>query len=289
MINLYPKLESRDNYRNNEFYKKSISLINDFCNVFLDGKPERLTTFCFDKLEGNIKFGIPEIMKNDNNWSFDCDDTALARSIYCVLWGYIFDLNEEDIGTGKDYRGDTINSFNTVLGSGKNGIFAHRAQLYNLDCDIKRWKNALSFNWVYHTLGNFILLPNLAKINTKRASSSLKDYFDSFLIEISNYRNNRSYNGSLQKIQQNKFYFSPNAMQLLKKEFFLKYYFDEREKPIQYFNIVPKERRRKYFTPENYTKLFDEYISKSEKVIEYRAKKMIDIIKEELLIYNRNL
>lgn len=91
-----------------------------------------LKDFCFAKLKG------ADWKEYRGPGSFDCDNTRLARAIYVLLWGgegNIFPkLTMENVGTGKEFRGDTMNSFNTVLDIKDK----------NVSQDIKDWveKNA---------------------------------------------------------------------------------------------------------------------------------------------------
>lgn len=54
------------------------NLVKEFINDELDGDISDLASYNFSKLEGDLKFG------NQRGY-FDCDDTLLARAIYCVF------------------------------------------------------------------------------------------------------------------------------------------------------------------------------------------------------------
>lgn len=292
---------SKEEYRKTLYYGESILLINDFINDILDGEINRLKAYCFDDLKGNIKYSYPKC-KNIGEWVFDCDDTALARAIYCVIWGHIFELKADEIGpyTKAPYRGDTMNSFNTLFGNDKSGLFAYRARFYGLDEDITSWGNIIRFRYQYHTIGNFIILPNIGNINGKRGNfKTFRDYFDLFLLDMYEYKEINKSNSRLKKsFEENPFYreFSMNE---IKEFFFLDEYFED-EKPKEFISISKKSRfkytrskqdrinmeknkkRIDYFSEEEYKKLVDEYITKSEEVIANRADKIIEALKKEL-------
>ena len=62
-------------------------------------------------LENDEKYG--QQPEND----FDADDCQLSRAIYVVVWGDRMPyLNMLSIGRGRSYRGDTMNTFNTIFG-----------------------------------------------------------------------------------------------------------------------------------------------------------------------------
>ncbi|HBI94446.1 MAG TPA: hypothetical protein DDY58_19570 [Terrisporobacter glycolicus] len=295
------KEEFKKKYREEQFYRQSIILINDFINNTLNGEIERLKTYYFDDLKGNLKYSYPKC-ENISGWIFDCDDTVLARAIYCVIWGYIFELKVDNIGpwnkkTGKKiYRGDTMNSFNTLFGNSNSGIFAYRARFYGLDEDIAIWQNIIRFRYKYHTIGNFIVIPNKGNINGVRGRK-LKDYFDLFLLDIYEYKKNNVCKLK-EQFDKNSFYkdFSMNS---IKEIFFLEDYF-KGEIPKEFINTSKdarykitrsKEERIKrekskgkidYFLEEEYKKLVHSYLAKSEQVIDNRADKIIKILKDEL-------
>ena len=161
------------------------NLVNDFVDDYLHGDFDALINFDFAFLEDDKIYGC-------NARSFDCDDTNLTRALCFLLWGDAFPcLSLSDIGTGKKYRGDTINTFNTVLGTylpekqTSKGVLKSEAPP-----EIRSITN--QFHSVYHTIGNFILLPNVAETDTKRAYTlntyrgvAYKDYFDLFLQQLS--------------------------------------------------------------------------------------------------------
>lgn len=298
------KVIAREEYRKTQYYKDSIKLIKEFTDEFLEGNINKLKTFCFENLQGNKKYG--NYGATSGKRSFDCDDTELARSIYCVVWGYIFNIKAEDIGPWNSnktpYRGDTMNSFKTLFGNDKNAGFAYRAKFYGIDEDVKLWKNIMGFKYQYHTIGNFILIPNKGNVNVLRGNFfRFKDYFDLFLLEIQEYKKApyiKYEKGVKWALTQNSFY-TQYSMKEMKEIFYLDDYFDN-EVPKEFIGISKKDRlkitankearinkktnqqRSNYFSEEEYIKLVNEYITKSEIVIANRADKIVEAIKVEL-------
>lgn len=288
--NLYP-METREKYRNNEFYKESIKLIKEFINDTLENDIERLKTYCFKELKTvERKYRHLKI----KNWNFDCDDTALARAIYCVVWGYVFNLKEDEIGphTKSPYRGDTMNSFNTLFGKEKKNGFAPKARTHGLDN--KYMKQIKNFHKNYHTIGNFVLLPNNKNINGGRATFG--DYFDLFLLEIMYIKdiNEQKLKEEQKLVGQDKekrkwfrlrllenTFYKKYSMNQIKNLFFLDDYFNK-EGEVEFIKIPKEIRFKKNKEKDEYKKLVSEFISKSENVIANRSDKIIEVLKLEI-------
>ena len=67
-----------------------------------------MATFELGRLKGDDVYGCPG--RRD-----DSDDTELMRAVYCVVFADAWkNLSMDNLGDGK-LRGDTINSFNTIL------------------------------------------------------------------------------------------------------------------------------------------------------------------------------
>ncbi len=160
----------------------------EFLDKYCKNKLENLMEFDFSALVYNQEFGCP-------NRSFDCDDTNLTRIIFSLLYsGKLSNLTFENIGTGQIYRGDTINTFRTIFGeriSEKHflGIEKYSSDKLLLD-------KVEKFYHKYHTIGNFVLLPNKkfnnTTLNLYRGTNSWRDFFDIFLFELRKCLNNES-------------------------------------------------------------------------------------------------
>ncbi|MBL3647444.1 hypothetical protein [Bacillus sp. RHFS10] len=172
--------------------------MKEFINEELNGELSILASFDFKKLQGDKKFG------SQGFW-FDCDDTKLARAIYCVLWKEKLVVNcVSELIKDKKYRGDTLNSFNTVFGRNEAKVEKILTNIKDPSEKNRFRAKVKGFNKSYHTIGNFVILPNnkiehirltvpekgkyvekldSATINIYRGnpSSKLHDYFDQFL------------------------------------------------------------------------------------------------------------
>ena len=125
-------------------------IVTEFINSkYLHGDINKLISFSFSDLYNDNYFGY-------KNRYFDEDDTDLAKAIMYLIWfDKISDLTFDDIGTGKIYRGDTLNTYNTLFG--KNNQY----EKYITDSFLK--DSILQFKKKYVTLGNFMLKQNKAK------------------------------------------------------------------------------------------------------------------------------
>lgn len=293
----------RNEYEKTSDYRKAIRILGDFTKDILDNDIDNLRTLCFDDL---TKY-VGDII--------DPDMYLIVQAIYIILWGDIYDLTFDKMGSWDwkgtyPYRGDTMNSFGSLFGKEtKNRPFAYRAKYFGADKNPKLWKAIEEFYMTYHKLGNFILIPNRGSIrngiNGARAGfynqdycEGMRDYFDWFLLSIDMYQN---------KVRQGRIDFNNFEMQLQRnpeynplfldisdweKRFFLKDYF-ENGKPKLLFKTqldrrllkttVPDEREsEEFYQDEEYLEILEDYIEKSNKVIEYRTNIMVDVLKEKL-------
>ena len=84
-------------------------LIKDFIDEKLQGNLHRLVNFDLTQLRGDRKYG------SCNGGRFDCDNTALARAIYALVFDDVWeDMNYETLRE-KKYRGDTINTIGNLM------------------------------------------------------------------------------------------------------------------------------------------------------------------------------
>lgn len=183
---------------------KAKNLIQDFITVYLDKDIDNLASFDFCLLEKDKQFGCP-------GRNFDPDDTNLARALYVIIWSDLLpNLNLNDIGTGCLYRGDTLNTFNTLFGKDCKGICKYTN-------DATFLKSVENFKKTCFSIGNFLPLPNKAieigntihTINTYRGTNSWRDYQDKYLLELKKCLENRfDKDSSLSSlIDSNGFYF----------------------------------------------------------------------------------
>ena len=160
-------------------------LVQDFIAERLGGNLNRLKDFNLSSLENDEKYG--QLPGND----FDADDCQLSRAIYVLVWGDKLPfLNMLSLGRGRSYRGDTMNTFNTIFGKeieGTPGCF-RGIEAYNPDEKLRN--RVRQFSRLCPTIGNFIVLPNnflrgIGTINTYRGChEQWHDFFDQYLIAL---------------------------------------------------------------------------------------------------------
>lgn len=293
---------NRTDYEKTEDYKESVKILRDFVEDILDGDIENLRDFDFATLTSYVGHII------------DPDMYLITQAIYIILWGDIYDLTFEKMGTWDwnnkcAFRGDTMNSFGSLFGKEdkrKGRSFAFRAQYYNADQNPRLWEKIIKFSKSYHYMGNFIVIPNRGilrnGINGARAGyynreecEGMRDYFDWFLIAISNYQN-KVKEGDIglskfeMQLQMNPEY-NPAFLPIKEWEdrFFLSPYFKDGE-PVLLFRTPLEERLKvtdpegtdpelSYYKADEYLELLEDFLDKSENVIEYRTHKMIENLK----------
>lgn len=295
-------MDKRD-YEKTIDYKKSVEILRGFVRDVLGGNIEKLKDFDFTDLTtyvGDIT---------------DPDMYLITQAIYIILWGDLYDLTFAKMGSWNcknehAFRGDTMNSFGSLFGKEdkkKDRSFAFRAKCYNADQNSRLWAKINRFSKSYHYIGNFIIIPNRGTlrngINGARAGyynreecEAMRDYFDWFLIAIAKYQNKVKI-GDLHlskfemQLQMNPEY-NPAFLAITgwEERFFLKPYFKDGE-PVVLFK-TPLEERLKvtdpngtdpeltYYEEDEYLELLEDFLDKSEEVIEYRTKEIIKALKK---------
>lgn len=254
-------------------------LITDFINEHLNGDIEKIRLFSFNRLKDCKKYGAP-------NQSFDSDNTNLANAIYFLIWkDKLPELEFGQIGTGKKYRGDTLNTFNTLL----NGIDKYSPGKEFLTI-------IYEFRDIYVSLGNFMLMPNISiqtgnanrTINTYRGINNWRDYFDRFLKELSVfYTDECKCDEDLSKlIKCNGFYFTKiNTMEKFRNVNYLDSYFgSDGEIKISFEPYLYHWKFKKITSAieKTYVNFSKNYIKEVSKIIGDRATIMVNRLKEKL-------
>ena len=165
-----------------DFIAAARDLVRDFVRERLDGTLGKLADFDFRQLENDAKYG------NAQDQPFDSDDSFLARAIYVLVWGEAFpDLTLANLGPGRRYRGDTMNTFHTMFGREDSSHPGHFLGLESYHPDETMRQTAREFQPRVSTIGNFVVMPNRMDGNGKTINmyrgchSEWRDYFDSFL------------------------------------------------------------------------------------------------------------
>lgn len=289
--------------------KECIKLIRDFINEKLDGDIERIKDFNFNELREDKKYGCP-----DYNKGFDADDTILARAIYCVVWGDALpDINLNNIGRGKDYRGDIINSFNTLFSRDLNeklsNIRNNNYKELEIGYGIKSFKvedeklrqSIIVFHRLYPTIGNMALLPNRPyKNNTinQYRGVSWGDYNHKFLLELKLciLQDDRRNKVLEELLNYNNFYFNRfeknerGFLEFCKLNYLERYIIKNEEifgvKDVNIDKVYPVWHRAKTWNgnESDYNKFANRYIEKSSEVIKYRGNIILEQLKEKIYL-----
>lgn len=263
---------------------KAKSLINSFVEEKLQGNLNELVHFDFAQLRSDKRYGA---CSGD---SFDCDNTNLSKAIYLLVFEDVWsDLSSSSLESGL-YRGDTIQSFNTTFGKAvatKGFIGLNR---FKPDESLQR--RVLRFYSLYHTIGNFMVLPNACvaghTLNTFRGLYyQWKDYIDKFigalhlLLTSPQSANNELFH---QLIVAHKRDFEPyyhqEGFELLMDKLLLNDCIDQEGKPKQLFDVVYHWDKR--LTRDMYLRHINQYLDFSESFIEKRGAKMVEILASKL-------
>lgn len=296
----------RNEYENTEDYKKSVEIVKNFVNEILEDDVQNLKIFCFDDL---TKY-IGDIA--------DPDMFLITQALYIILWGDIYNLTFENMGLWTQcskypFRGDTMNSFGSLMGKEnkrKGKSFAFRAKYFGAEKNERLWNKIEEFHKLYHSIGNFIVIPNrgtiINGINGARANfynkdycEGMRDYFDWFLVAINNYQDKIMAGidalGKFEKQLQMNPEYDPSFLRIEEWEsrFFLKPFF-KNGKPILLFKTpleerlkkttVPEDRKNRtlYYSDEEYLDLLEDYLNKSIFVINYRTREIVKFLKKVL-------
>lgn len=281
-------------YKETEDYKKAIKLILEFKEEVLAGDLKKLINADLSELIYNTK--DRRIIHKYVGKIKDPDMYLITQAIYIVVWGYIYGLTFDKLGVWGNvadrqypFRGDTMNSFNSVYG--EDCVIAKR---YKLDDTLMNMVK--SYHKLYHSIGNFIVIPNKMNVNRKRANYfSLQDFYDSFIGVIYQFYYPEKeteysvyYNELISVLEENVEYKSINFETWIKK-FFLDTYLDNHGIPFNVFGIDLEMRKKEYidreirsknnfYSKDEYVLLAKNYYEIAKQIIDYRAKKIVGII-----------
>lgn len=266
-----------------------------FVNKYLDGDIDRLSEFRLSKLSNDNEFGCP------GRERFDSDDTELMRAVYVLIFSDLWPGLTLESLANYEYRGDTLNTYNTLFGSPYKTYNHSKSKHPGLDKfnpshDLS--KKATDFRFgIYSTLGNMAVLPNRwlngTTINRNRGCDHTHDFFDRFLSDFKavlvgdpNCDENLlalvNHNGEYLNQFRNE-----DGFKKIITGMFLEDYVDELFNPI----VVSKAyyfwmRRDGYnITDEEYVTEAERHLDFSTKVIRNRGRKMLDKLKIELTQY----
>ena len=263
---------------------KAKSLINNFVEERLQGNLNELVSFDFAQLRGDKKYGVC------GGNSFDCDNTKLSKAIYLLVFEDVWnDLSFVSLEKG-EYRGDTINSFNTTFG--KADVTGGFAGLNCFNPDENLQQRVLKFYSLYHTIGNFMVLPNACvngyTLNTFRGSyHQWRDYVDKFvgalhlLLTSPQSENNEEFHQLITaNIKDFEPYYHQEGFELLMDKLLLNDCIDKDGMPKQLFDVVYHWDKR--LTRDIYLRHVNQYLDFCESFIEKRGAKMVEILASKL-------
>lgn len=244
-----------------------------------------------EKLEKFKMFDISDIDENSIyskcSSSYDQDDTYIARLVMYAIWkNELPELtNFDDIGTNKKYRGETINTFNTLFRQDCCGIDKF---LDNTPEDNKLKTIIKEFKKEYTTIGNFMLFPtdtdnNGKNINLLKMSLS-NDFADLYFMSI--WKDGLyEYVSNMGNINKKYFEKFKDYEYFCKVNFLTEY--ENNGKPKIVFDHATDDKTGKYYTPyywwtnwrsedwkKSYKDFAKNYIKQSRVIIKNRAEKI---------------
>ena len=165
--------------------KRAKRILETFIERYLNGDIRNIKTFDLAKLECDSELGCP-------GRNFDSDDTNVARAVYVLAYQNAYDGLSLEKFERRIYRGDTMNSFRTLMGKFEEG-HAECEDHFNLSPDL--CNKIHEFIHTYHTIGNFVPLPNSKTTKTLNLMRSTlwNDFFSPFLYAVRNYLYEESY------------------------------------------------------------------------------------------------
>lgn len=260
---------------------------------------ELIRTFIAERLNGDIQkfhdYDLNQLEKDEKYGAYDPDNSKIANAIYVVLWEEaIPDLTLNTLG-GEMYRGDTMNSFHTLMGyPNDNGTNFLGIQKYTNDSNIINM--ARKYHEKYHTIGNLMVLPNKTPelkrttLNQLRGRGPWYDYFDLFLADIRNLMtgtHTTEINEDLRKLVDiNKHYFDcfcgEDGFIRFCKTFYLDKYVDPHYTRVHSIFAPYARHWKTKYSEEEYKRYVAAYIMKATEIIDYRCSRMIEDLEEKI-------
>lgn len=263
-------------------------IILSFIDSHLDGYIDRLLDFDLAQLQGD-RFGAAK------GSSFDCDDTILTRSILALVFEDAWPgLSLKSI-ENRTYRGDTMNSFNTLFGAPEGDSFKG---LLKFDAPEDIVIRVRRFYAQYHTIGNMVVLPNRfvgrQTFNLYRGTHGIwHDYFDYFLSALQTYfaKPDDADAGLIALMEENQDSFAnyqgKQGFQNMTRALMLEDYIDADGYPKQYSDGIYYWKRS--LSRDDYFLAIDKYLTFCETAIRVRGLRLVTALKSELLDHGTSL
>lgn len=262
------------------FFAAVLLPVANFVTNCLDGAWEKLETFSLGaEYPAESKIAKSDWLTSPERLQ-DPDDMILSRAMYRALWGM----------ERPKYRGDTMNTFRTVLGRELTNGVTKADRLFKLSDEFKARR--AKFYYTYHTLGNYIPLPNdTIEIGGKPFTLNMyragiwKDYFGEFLVAVKTYLEGSddekaSLPADFKRLMEKTDYFWQKYRGKFKdyvRDFYLQDYLDEKGEIIRLQIVYWWQRGQK---EADYIAGATKYLDFAERVISLRSKRLIEALKK---------
>ena len=166
-----------------------LNFLIEFKNKYLHGNIDELADFSF----WDINTNAGEYFSGNGNVQpeeyFDGDRTKIVYTIQYLLLDGSGIPNFSHDATGRQYTGDTINTFNSLFGKTPE-LRKKIERKFGFSEREKELRN--NFYRTYQCIGNFYILPaatvksgnRIESINTLRGTNEWRDFFDLFLSNL---------------------------------------------------------------------------------------------------------
>ena len=270
-------------YAESDPIKQLKESLDRFTRQYLQNDIDNFLNFNLVELKGDKEFGCPGRF-------FDPDDTNIMRIVYVLLFSDVWpNLNLESLSSG-DYRGDTLNTYNTMFGQPDipHGILHPGLSPFNPSQELLI--KVSRFHRQFTTIGNMIVLPNKRvdgkTINTYRGCHpQWRDFFDRFIAEFKQVLNDSCDDDGLNElIAANSEAFTPflvaGGFNAMATGLLLDDYLDANGNP----EISSKGLYfwKKNMTREEYLEEAMRYVDFASSIISNRGKRMIAMLKSKL-------
>lgn len=263
--------------------------IKAFVNKYLDGDIDRLPDFRLSKLWKDDEFGCPGRERYDN------DDTEIIRAIYVLIFSDVWAGLTLDALKNYRYRGDTMNTYNTLFGHPEYGVSMHpKFDRFSPPKELSEKVIDFRLNQ-YNRIGNMVVLPNIwhngTTINRYRGLHEVwHDFFDRFLVAFKDCligADNTDADLNEHIIANAEYlhpFMSADGFSHLAKSLFFEDYLDENGNP--FINSKGYCFWDYTISREDYFAEVNRYIDFATEVINHRGQRMLDALKLQLSIQN---
>ncbi len=260
-------------------------IIKAFVDKYLDGDINRLPDFQLSKLWKDDEFGCPGRERYDN------DDTEIMRAIYVLVFSDVWPALSMDSLAKYRYRGDTMNTYNTLFGHPQYGVSMHpKFDRFSPPKELSEKVIDFLLNHC-NRIGNMVVLPNIwykgTTINRYRGVHEMwHDFFDRFLVAFRNCLIGvEKIDADLNELiranaEYLRHFMSADGFSLLAKSLFFEDYLDE--------NGIPFINSKGYcfwdysISREDYFEEVNRYIDFAKEVIKHRGQRMLEELKQQL-------